>query len=229
MSNESLPAGSLLGGLITRRVRWGLSPAGWLAACAALLAAAVGGGAAAYPFLAPTQRAPGASILVVEGWVHGYAIRQAVREMQAGGYRLIVTTGGPLQGSGGYTNVYNTAASVGAGRLRAAGIDATLLRMVPSRDAQRDRTFGAAAALREWLAANQPAVRAVDVLTEDVHARRSRLLYQEALGPSFRVGIIAVRNPDYDPSHWWRYSEGVRDVLGESIAYVYARFLFHPA
>ena len=42
------------------------------------------------------------------------------------------------------------------------------------------------------------------------------------------VGIIAVPNPDYDSRHWWQYSEGVREVIGESIAYSYARFFFAP-
>jgi hypothetical protein len=37
-----------------------------------------------------------------------------------------------------------------------------------------------------------------------------------------------VQNPDYDPKHWWRYSEGVREILGETIAYMYAEFLFRP-
>jgi len=37
-----------------------------------------------------------------------------------------------------------------------------------------------------------------------------------------------VPDPDYDPKRWWRYSEGVREVLGESIAWFYAAFFFHP-
>ena len=68
----------------------------------------------------------------------------------------------------------------------------------------------------------------INVVTEDVHARRTRLLFQEALGPDVKVGIIAVPSPEYEARHWWRYSEGVREVIGESIAYVYARFLFWP-
>jgi hypothetical protein len=42
------------------------------------------------------------------------------------------------------------------------------------------------------------------------------------------VGIIAVANPDYNPTQWWRYSDGVREVIGESIAYIYAKFFFYP-
>ena len=52
---------------------------------------------------------------------------------------------------------------------------------------------------------------------------------QKAFGPSVKIGVISVPDPDYDPKHWWRYSEGVREVLGESIAYIYARIFFHPS
>ena len=54
------------------------------------------------------------------------------------------------------------------------------------------------------------------------------MLFQAALGPDVKVGIISVPDPDYDPAHWWHYSEGVREILGESIAYIYAKFIFWP-
>lgn len=65
-------------------------------------------------------------------------------------------------------------------------------------------------------------------MTEDAHGRRTRLLYQKAFGRRVEVGIISVHNPDYDAKRWWQYSEGVREVLGESIAYLYAKFSFIP-
>ena len=100
--------------------------------------------------------------------------------------------------------------------------------MVPSHVSGRDRTYSSAIALRNWFRAHQITVQGINVLTEDAHARRTRLLFQEAFGHDVTVGIISIQNPDYNPKRWWRYSEGVRDVLGESIAYIYARFLFHP-
>jgi len=93
----------------------------------------------------------------------------------------------------------------------------------------RDRTYGSAVALRNWFRENNMPVRSVNVVTEDVHARRTYLLFQKALGDNVAVGIIAVPNPDYDPEHWWRYSEGVKDVISETAAYLYAKLLFHPS
>jgi hypothetical protein len=54
-------------------------------------------------------------------------------------------------------------------------------------------------------------------------------MYEEAFGNIVKVGIIAIPNPDYDAKHWWHSSEGVRDVLSEGIAYIYAKFLFWPS
>jgi hypothetical protein len=83
--------------------------------------------------------------------------------------------------------------------------------------------------LREWFLEHHLTVTKFNLLTEDVHARRSRLLFQEAFGRSATVGIIAVPDPDYEAKRWWRYSQGVREILGETIAYVYARFFFWPS
>jgi uncharacterized SAM-binding protein YcdF (DUF218 family) len=82
--------------------------------------------------------------------------------------------------------------------------------------------------LRNWFLEHNVDVRGVNIVTEDTHARRTRLLFEKALGKAVAVGVIAVPNPDYDARRWWRYSEGVKDVLGEAIAYGYTRLFFHP-
>jgi hypothetical protein len=217
-----------LGGLFTRRERWGLSRKGWLAFLAVVIIGTALFVSGVVPFLKITDRID-ANILVVEGWVHPFAIRAAVEEFNRGSYQFIVTTGGPVQGTGAYTNDFNTSASVGAERLIAAGVPAHLVQMAPARSVTRDRTYSSAVALRMWLGQKPIPVKGINVLTEDVHARRTWLLFQKALGEETAVGIIAVQNPEYDPKTWWKYSEGVREVLGESIAYIYARFFFRSA
>jgi len=215
-------------GLITRRERWGLSGRGWLTGLSIFLLSAIIWVLNVWPFLAQTRRED-AKILVVEGWVRPYAIAAAVKEFQSGHYEKVFTTGGPVVGTGGYSNDFNTSASVGAELLVKSGLPSEVLQMVPSHVSGRDRTYSSAVALREFFQTNGVAVKSFNVLTEDVHARRTRLLFQEAFGRDMKVGIIALPDPDYDPKHWWRYSEGVREVLGESIAYLYAKFLFYPA
>lgn len=215
-------------GLLRRKERWGLSWRGWLICAVLVVATSYAVVLSVHPFLAVTDRID-ANILVVEGWVHEYAIEKSADEFRTGTYEHIFTTGGPVEGKAGYINDFQTSASVGADLLKKEGIPGESLQMVPSRVASRDRTYGSAVALREWLQEHNMAVRGFNVVTEDTHARRTRLLFQEAFGKGIKVGIIAVPNPDYDARHWWRYSEGVKDVVTEGVAYLYAKFLFWPS
>jgi uncharacterized SAM-binding protein YcdF (DUF218 family) len=221
-----------LWGLLDRKERWSPSWRGRLILALILASALLLVGAlvlkGVYPFLATTHRV-NANILVVEGWIHEYAIRAALKEFQSNHYARIFTTGGPVEGTGGYINDYCTSASVGADLLRKNGLANGSVQMVPSRVMDRDRTYGSAVALRNWFRDHNMAVSGIDVVTEDLHARRTRLLFQKALGDKLTVGVIAIANPDYDAKHWWSYSEGVKEVGSEALAYVYARLFFHPS
>jgi uncharacterized SAM-binding protein YcdF (DUF218 family) len=214
-------------GLVCRKERWSLSWRGRLILAFLLLLVGALLLKGVYPFLATTHRVD-ADVLVVEGWVHEYAIRAAVQEFQSSSYQRVFATGGPVEGHGGYINDYNTWASVGADRLRKSGLPNESLEMVPSRVMERDRTYSSAVALRNWFHEHNMPVGGINVVTEDVHARRTRLLFEKALGDVV-VGVIAVPNPDYDSRHWWRYSAGVKDVISETAAYMYARLLFYPS
>lgn len=225
---DSACSSQKLCGILVRKERWGLSWRGRLLVIATALSIACLVLLGVQPFLAVTHRVP-ANVLVVEGWVHEYAIRRGAEEFRTGSYQRVFTTGGPVVGLGEYINDYQTAASVGADLLKKTGIPDHSIQMVPSRVVGRDRTYSSAVALREWFREHNMEVQSINVVTEDAHARRTRLLFQKALGKRVAVGIIAVPNPDYDAKHWWRYSEGVKDVLSEGIAYIYAKFLFHSA
>jgi hypothetical protein len=217
-----------LWGILRRKERWALSWRGWLLVTSVGLVAAYFAFLNIHPFLAVTHRV-NTNVLVVEGWIPRYAIRRGAEEFKTGSYQRIFTTGGPENGNGGYTNDYNTSASVGAEMLKKFGVPDDLVQMVPSRVIARERTYSSAVALRDWFREHNTPVHSINVLTEDAHARRTRLLYQEAFGKNVAVGVIAVSNPDYDSTQWWRYSDGVREVIGESIAYIYARFFFYPS
>lgn len=214
-------------GFCARRERWGLTWRGWLAFCLVGLFLFFGIVLQVQPFLAPTHRVE-TKILVVEGWIPEYALRKAVVEFQSGGYEKVFVTGGPVVGFGGYTNDFNTSASVGAELLIKNGLSPSQVVMTPSHVSGRDRTYSSAVALRAWLRGQPTAVKNFNVLTEDVHARRTQLLFEKAFGRDTQVGVIAVASPEYDPAHWWRYSEGVRQILAESIAYLYAKLIFRP-
>lgn len=222
------PRQSALGGLLVRQYRWGLSRWAKFFLFIVVLTLAVITFLNVHRFLAVTQRLD-TDVLVVEGWVHPYAIRASAEEFQNHSYHRIFTTGGPVVGNGGYINDYQTAASVGADLLKKADVPAELVQMVPSHVMGRDRTYSSALALRDWLRAHDVQVRSLNIVTEGAHARRTRLLFEKALGPNVTVGVIAVPSPDFDARRWWRYSEGVEEVVTEGVAYLYAKFFFLPS
>ena len=216
-----------LWGFLTRKERWGLSWRGRLLLGSIAVVAAYLVFLNVHPFLAVTHRVD-SNTLVVEGWIQRYALRAAVDEFNRGSYEHVYTTGGPENGTGGYTNDYQTSASIGEEALKRLGLPGQVIQMVPSHVSGRERTYSAAVALRDWFLDHGMIVASMNVLTENCHARRTWLLYQKAFGDKVKVGIITAANPDYNPKDWWRYSDGVREVIGESIAYIYAEFFFWP-
>ena len=169
-----------------------------------------------------------AKVLVVEGWVHDFGVEAAVKEFRTGSYERVFATGGPIVGQGGYISDSHTYASIGAQKLVEYGIPKDAVQIVPSRVMDRDRTYSSAVALRDWFREHQIPVTNINVLTEDCHARRTWLLFSEVFGNDVKVGIISAPNPDYDAGRWWKYSEPVREVIDETVAYIYAKIFFWP-
>ncbi len=177
-----------------------------------------------YPFLAVSSPV-GGDLIVIEGWVPDHVITQAIVLFQKGGYRRIVATGVPIR-HGYFLSEYRSTAEVAAATCRRLGVPPADVVSVPAfGEIDRDRTYASALALRNWIADSGLVVRGLDIVTVGPHARRSRLLFQRALGDSVRVGCIAVPDMEYDGATWWKKSAGVRDVLQEGIGYVYALIL----
>jgi hypothetical protein len=179
-----------------------------------------------HSFLAPIRPSHG-EILVVEGWVPDSVLNEAITLFNAGNYQLIVTTGGPIT-TGSYLSEHSTYANLAAATLRKLGVKQNVVVPVPAPFAQKNRTFASALALKDWLSQRRMLSPALDVLSLGAHARRTQLLFQKALGDNVQVGIIAASNPQYDANKWWTSSAGVRTLIGETLAYLYARFLFNP-
>lgn len=211
--------------LIERRMRWSLTWRGWLLAGGALAVAAALGVRMVHPFLS-VNRPIDADVLVVEGWIPEYAIARAAEIVRAGRYKRVVTVGGPVSGVPNPANDDDTYAYVALQNFRKLGLVPPQVEMVPTNRASRDRTYQYARDLRSWLERNRVPPRGINVVTLGPHARRTRLLFSRAFGREVPVGVISVVDQDYEASQWWRYSEGVKEVLAESVAYLYARLWF---
>ena len=208
--------------LIHRQEKWTLTVQGWgvtLLSIAALMIFTI---THIHPFLAVTSPIV-ADVLVVEGWIADYALKQASAEFESGSYRQIITTGIPLE-RGSYLAEYKNYAELSAATLKALGLAKEKLVAIPTPDVIKDRTYASAVAIRQWLSKSNLNVKSINLYTFDVHARRSWMLFKQVLAPKIKVGVIAAETLDYDPNKWWSSSAGVRTVIDETIAYIYALF-----
>ncbi len=180
----------------------------------------------AYPFLAVNDSLPG-GILVVEGWMDDQTLSGVLQELHRNRYEALYITGGPIA-KGALFSEYKTLAELSVAGLEKVGVDPKFMHAVPSGPVQKDRTYSSAVTLKKWLVEHGARVTKINLMSAGAHSRRSRLLFQKAFGNDAKIGIVAMPETGFDSTQWWKSSEGVRTVVGESIAYGYARFLFRP-
>ncbi len=211
--------------LFQRQEIWTLTPQGWLILLAFMTFAIALFVAHVQPFLAVNAPIKTADTLVVEGWIAHSDLQQAFAEFQRGSYRQVIVTGGPINKDFFQTG-YDDFAQLAAAKLQDMGVESQQIIAVPSPDAVKDRTYESALTLRQWLESSDVKLKSINLFTHDTHARRSWIMFNKALAPKIKVGIIASKPQYYNPQKWWRSSHGVRTIINESLAYIYAQFFF---
>ncbi len=212
--------------LLQRKEQWALTVRGWIVVAIFSLGVLFLLFRNLNSLLSPKQPVS-SDVLVVEGWLPDYALDEVMRIFRQHHYRLIITTGGALE-QGFYLETYKTEAQLMAASLVERGVGKDSIISVPAGFVVKDRTYAAAIALKQWLHDSSVAIHSFNIISLGAHARRTRLLFQKAFGGEYSVGIISAHDLSYDPRVWWRSSDGVRKVVDETIAYLYARFLFFP-
>jgi hypothetical protein len=214
--------------LFRRRHVWVPTLWTWLILLVAGAAAALFAVRHVYAFLAPSEPVGGA-VLVIEGWMPTDELDQAIRAFFDGPYKQVLVTGGPIENE---RERERAGASSYADEAREylvrRGLPSGSVVAVPAPASAQDRSYLNAVMVREWVARSGLPVDALDVFSSGVHSRRSWLLHRMAFGPGVRVGILAATPSSYDPQAWWRTSAGAKDVLGESIGWLWTELFFHP-
>jgi uncharacterized SAM-binding protein YcdF (DUF218 family) len=210
--------------LIKRQEMWTLTAQGWAMAIALIAYLIFFTITHVHSFLAVTSPIKSAEVLIVEGWLPDYAIEEALTEFENGSYRQIITTGGTL-GKGSYLTGYKNFAEVSAATFIKLGLEAEKVVAVPTPFVLKDRSYASAAEFHRWLSNSNLQIESINLFSLDVHTRRSWLIFKKLLNPDIKVGVIAGKTQDYDPNKWWSSSAGVRTILDETIAYIYAQFL----
>lgn len=179
-----------------------------------------------YNFLA-YEKPPRAGVLVIEGWIHDLALDEAVARYRTGNYSHIICTGTPIE-TGSYIQPFKSYPEMTEARLLKLGINPDNISTAIGDDCRKDRTHAAAIALRDHLTAHPPSEQKLHLITVGPHSRRSHLLFQNVLGKNYEIGVTSLADMAYSPDEWYKSSNGVRSTINELIAYIYARFFFHP-
>lgn len=176
-------------------------------------------------FLAIT-RPVGADYLVIEGWLGKSELRQALGRFDQRGYRLAIVSGGPI------SDEFNRGASNYAARahgfLVSIGFPRDRLVPVAAPYSAQDRTFLSAVMVREWLAAQDMRVNALDIFSADVHARRTRDSYRLAFGDGVEIGVYASTPEEFEIDRWWQSSDAAKAVAAELLGWVALKCCFDP-
>ncbi len=213
-------------GLIVYKKRYSLTFRGWLALIIIIASILVLAILNIHPFLSVTHRV-NTDVLVLEGWVPDYAVKKSIEEFEDNNYKLMIVTGIPIK-TGSFLTKYKSTAEVTTASLIKLGFDKNLIVTVSAPYSKKDRTFSSALALKKYLSKSKFKVKSFNIFTFGCHSRRSWLLFKKAFGNKMNIGIISIRKITYNPDRWWKTSDGVRDVIDETVAYIYARFFFFP-
>ena len=225
--------------LMTIRERRGFTLLGWGVLSGALVALIILFALTLYPFLAPTQPVKG-EVLVVEGWLPDYALEKVRDRFQNENYQLLVTSGGELSTlpavictliktcRNGHLSQYKTRAQLAAATLVLQGVPEEKIIIASAPSVQKDRTYAAALEVKKQLTEKGLIPGSLDVVSFGPHSRRTWMIYQMVFSPETQIGIYSIKPRNYNSERWWGSSAGVRTTIGETIAYLYARFIFNP-
>jgi hypothetical protein len=225
--------------LMTIRERCGFTLLGWGVLSGALVALIILFVLTLYPFLAPTQPVKG-KVLVVDQVLPDHALEKVRNRFRNGNYQLLVTSGGELPTlpavictlvktcRNGHLSQYKTRAQLAAATLVLQGVPLEKIIAASAPRVQKDRTYAAALEVKKQLAEKGLFPASLDVVSLGAHSRRTWIIYQMVFSPETQIGIYSIRPHDYDPEQWWSSSAGVRTIIDETIAYLYARLIFTP-
>ena len=168
-ATQMMERSASLSQLIVRREKWALTWTGRLLVLTSMAALAVMIGRGLCAFLAITSPV-GGQFLVVEGWMPGYAYREAAAQFRKSGYQKIIAAG-----------VFNEDPDAcgdlrvhfGGEKLISFGVPKDLVVTTATEEVQQDRTFHAAMAVKHWLQEQGLRATSIDVVTIGPHARNS--------------------------------------------------------
>lgn len=179
------------------------------------------------PFFLSKNDPVNGDYLLLDGQMPDFAIRNAIEIFNESNYKTIITTGGKFP-SGYIVSGKKNMAELTYATFIELGFDSAKIIAIQGGDIPTNRTYNSGLSLKRWFSEHNINNAEIDILAIGCHARRSHILFQKALGDNYNVGIIAIEDKSYDNKKWWKTSKASRNVISETIAFIYARIFFYP-
>ncbi len=165
--------------------------------------------------------------MVIEGFVPSYALEDALETYRSDGYKRLIVTGIAIT-KYECTSVFTNTAEATIHAIRQLGFtDSIYSARIPD-NVYVDRTYHTAIATGILFEEHPEWPKSMNIFSIGVHARRSRMMFKEACGSEFNIGIIAYPDRSFNPDKWWKNSKGFRNVSNEFAATLFVSLFFHP-
>ncbi|PLX06687.1 MAG: hypothetical protein C0598_13540, partial [Marinilabiliales bacterium] len=164
--------------------------------------------------------------MVLEGWVSTYALPDFIKEFKEKGYENLIVTGIPMT-QYEYASDYNYTSQATITALKHFGFSDTIYQAAIPQNVFQDRTYSTALITKSIFDQHPEWGKSFNIYSMGVHSRRTLLLFNEAFGNNYDIGIISHSDRTYIGNMWWRSSVGFRTVTNELIAFFYAKFIFN--
>ena len=168
----------------------------------------------AHPFLAPNEPVD-APVLVVEGWVPDYVLKEAVSEFELGHYTRVLISGleEPKSPEG-------SDAARAANHLITLGLDRSNIEVCPAQETGWNRTGAMARGVRDRRHNLGLKPKEINVIALGPHARQTCLAFRRLIDLEILVGVISVPKDDYISSRWWASAAGIKKMTKDFAASV---------
>lgn len=117
-----------------------------------------------------------------------------------------------------FHNVFESDAQMASHYLQQLGVSASGIEEISFMVEGRNRTLQAAKACKNEMVSNHPNVKSFNIVTADIHSRRSYLVYKRVFGSDYTIGIVPIGYQNLNEGTKPR--ENIKMKLEESISLI---------
>ena len=118
-------------------------------------------------------------------------------------------------------------ATLCANRLRILGFRDSIY-PTPAIAYNKNRTYNSAQAVKKWYNNHFCHSVPINIITLDIHSRRTWLTYKSVFGKNTKIGIIPVPEKTEQKTDWIYHLRHFKSKLNESLSLIYVRYIFIP-